>query len=461
MKVIIVGAGHIGYKLAYTLSIQGLNDVIILDSDKQVLDEVDEKLDVLCINKSGTDIKELSQVHGGNTNLFIAVTPHFETNLLSCSIIKKLSPKTKTICLGSQSTNYEEYISLKSLGVDYFFLKELECAQQILNLIITPQLSEKVFFDNIGEKKVSVVSIPILPGVDIVGTQIRVLEENYFKNIKICFIWRNDEIIFPNGKTRINNYDEIYITGYEKDLNIIVEKLTLSDISINKVVIIGVDDLALHIIKLLKKNGLDYKVQIIEENKEKAQKFIIDKNLNIPVLSGDINQGILEETLLDRRTLVISNLEESGPNILTSMLVKRLGAGYTYAISHELEYREVISSIPSINSCFSNMVSTLNSILSIDLENFPLRGGRFFQRVGLESILIKIGPKSTVLNKTLKEINMPEKTLIALIYRENKLIIPTNKAKINLQENDKLVVFCYPNQSKQVHNLLLRKNNIF
>jgi len=235
MKVAIVGAGKLGYKLAEAM-INADIDVTLIDRNARVLERINDYLDVLTVSANGIEIEVLKELNIKSYDLLITTTFSDETNAIICSLAKKLGCK-KTIARirNPEYTKQIDFIKTE-LGIDHIINPELATSNEIARYLLK---SYNFYSEDFAKGRVSIVDFSLRNMPDLIGKKIADINE--LENLLIAAISRGDEMIIPHGDTRLSEDDIIHIIGSSKNINGLSEKFNfnIERFKIKKLMILG------------------------------------------------------------------------------------------------------------------------------------------------------------------------------------------------------------------------------
>lgn len=265
MKIIIAGAGDVGFHLAKLMSVES-QDIILIDDNEHVLNYANSKLDVLAIKGDATSMKILEEAGIEHTDLLISATSSENTNLLISIIGKKLGAK-RTIARVEKDQYLDKEVLdyFKSLGVDYPISTKYIASNEIVKLITQSALINIHEFEN---GQLNLIGINLDTDSELVGksvVEIAKLDTNIvFRPIAIK---RGEETIIPKGNTRFELNDSVYFITKKVGINNVLKLAKKEKIKIERVMILGGSKIAQATAKLLQN---DYSVTIIEKNKKRC-----------------------------------------------------------------------------------------------------------------------------------------------------------------------------------------------
>lgn len=432
MKVIVVGAGKLGYKLAEAMVLDGI-DVTVMDNNPKVIDFVNEHLDVLTVLANGIDINILRKLGISQYNLLVASTDSDETNTLICSLAKKLGCK-KTIARIRNPKYMEQLDFIKvELGIDHIINPDLATAQAMEKYLLK---NYSFYSGDFASGKVQMIDINIEHMEGFVGKKLMELED--FQGLLITAISRDGSIIIPDGSTELMANDTIYVIGRSDDINKLNNRFT-QDITrkdIERVMILGGSNIGFYLAEKLSKANIA--VTLIEKDKERCQELseILDDVLIIHGDGSDIH--LLEEERISSMDAFVGVTGYDEENLLIALMAKQSGVRKTISKISRQNYTKIIDRL-GIDAALNPIYITTSNILKY------IRGGKIVSVSLLlggdgEVTEIIIGKDLPIVGKTLEELKLPKGIIIGAIVHNGKVIIPNGKSVINA--DDRIVVFC-------------------
>ncbi len=432
MKVLIVGAGKLGYRLAKHMVMEDI-DVTLMDINSRILERIDDHMDVLTIVGNGLDIRILKEIDIESYNLLVASTHSDETNTVICSLAKKLGCK-QTIARIRNPEYMEQLDFIKmEMGIDHIINPDLATAQAMEKYLLK---SYSFYSDDFASGKVQMIDFNIGNHEELVGKNLSELKG--FENILITAISRDGEIIIPHGKTYLMDNDIIHIMGKSEDIEEFNSSFEFGVIhkTIESVMILGGSNIGYYLAKSLSKSKIA--VKLIERDRERAQELsdILDNVLIIHGDGTDIN--LLEEESLDTMDAFVGATGFDEQNLLMALMAKQSGVSKSIAKISRQNYIKVIDRL-GIDAALNPIYITASNILKF------IRGGKVVSVSLLlggdgEVTEIIVGKDSPFINIPLKDLDLPKGVIIGAIVRDGTVIIP--KGSTGLRGNDRIVVFC-------------------
>lgn len=445
MRIVIAGAGGIGFHLARLLS-SAEHDIILIDSNRDVLDYAQTHLDVQGILGDASSLSLLETLELGRAKLFLAVTTHENDNLIACIIAKKLGARQTIARINNIENLRQEFKdSFAEMGVDKIISPSLLASQEIVRLLELSRVTDSFDFE---EGKVSLIGITIDEEADYIGKtvdEIRKLKSTGYRPIAIL---RGDKTILPRSGTVIMKNDHVYFItekcGVDELLNTIGKKNKV----IKSVMFIGGNIISLTAAKSLEDK---YKVTIIEEN-EKQCKWLVDKLNNTLVIKGDpSNFELLKEEGLEQMDAFIAVTPNSETNILTSLMAETLGVYKTVALVENLDYTHISQHI-GVNTIINKKIIAANNIFRY-VRKGKVEAIASLHGVEAEVIEYSILKDSILTRKPVKDLKLPTNAIIGAVIRDEEVIIPTGD--FLMQKEDKVIVLALPEAIGRIENMFI------
>jgi len=443
MRVIIVGAGEVGLQLARFLSAEDI-DVIVVDKNKEKLKRISEELDVALVEGEGGSPSVLKDAGADSADLLLAVTDMDETNMVACLVAKVMFQIPRNVARIRNLEYLSNEVLLDSLGINPAISPEIEAARAVIRLIEVPFAADVEDFE---AGKARVVGFRIPPDSTLIGKVFKNLNLTKPK-ILIGAIKRGEKVIIPAGNDTLKINDVIYLPVNRESTDEVCKSIGGLAMPVRRIMIVGGGRIGFYVAKTMEERGIS--VKIIEKDMERC-KFLLKSLKKSIILHGDgSDQKLLEEENISDIDVfaAISNNEEL--NIMASMLAKSRGAKKVITIVNRTDYLPLASNL-GIESVLSPRLITASTLLKY------VRRGNILSLTTIaegkaEIMEAEVHEGSILIGKTLREVELPKKTLIGAILRDNKVIIPSGNDEII--GNDRLIIFTLKESIKQVENLL-------
>ncbi len=437
MKIIIAGAGEVGFHLAKLLSYES-HEITLIDLDKDRLIFANTRLDIKTLEGDSTSISTLKEANIEHTDLLIAVTSSEAMNITISLISKQLGAK-KTIARISNSelTDKKELLNFNHLGIDELISTE-ELAKNEIKVLL-----EKAAFNDSHEfedGKLTMVGISISKTAPFIGMSVKQAADS-FKNINFMPIAikrkHSNDTIIPRGDTVFKVGDQAYFITLKEGVDELNKLSATKNNPIKNVMILGGSKIGIKTAKELCSNNLN--IKIIERDKSKAIK-IADELPNALVVYGDGRDvELLEDENVSEMDAVIAVTGRSETNIMSCLVAKSKGVKRTIALVQNIDYYNLSKNI-GIDTLINKKLLAANSIFRY------IRKGEVVEMAILNNINVEIlefvvpeGAKIT--RKKIKDLKFPRNAIIGGIIRDNKGVIALGDFQV--QKNDKVVVCCF------------------
>ncbi|MDJ0782452.1 MAG: Trk system potassium transporter TrkA [Desulfosarcinaceae bacterium] len=447
MKILIVGAGEVGYYIASRLAFEH-KDVVVVDRSAEALRRVSEDLDVQVVVGSGSNPVILETAGVRDAEIMLAVTDSDEANLVACLMADTLSAGTKKLARlrGVHFDAYRALLQENAPHIDTIINPDVEVVRTIERLMELPGAVDVAEF---ADGRLKFVGVYLAPTSPLAGVRLdelpRIVTEG---RPLIAAVVREEELIIPRGKDRLNAGDLIYFISEEKKLHATLATFDKQDAPAKRILIVGGGRSGLRLASALERRSLSCK--IIERRPERCAELAdqLDKTI---VLCGDgSDQRLLLEENVGEMDLVVTMTRDEETNILTSLLAKRLGARKSITRISKFSYFPLMSTI-GLEQVVSPRLSAINTILQHIrrgkiLSAIAIKGdaGEVMEAVALET--------SAIVSKPLMKIQFPKGAILAGVIRGEEIIIPSGQTIV--QPGDRTIIFARRDAVPGVEKLL-------
>ena len=454
MKIIIVGAGEVGYNIANRLASENKR-VVVIEQDGDAARRIQEDLDVQVIAGSGSSPSTLCEAGIKEADILLAVTDSDETNLVSCMVTNILSPGTKKLARvrNADFDPYHEHFCKKNPHIDTIINPETEVVNTIRKLMDVPGAQD--VGDFVGGQ-VKYVGIRLDENSPLTGMHLVDFHDKFGDDRPlIAAIIRNNEVIVPRGKNRLLANDLVYFVTHTQDLEKTLALFGIKIQPIQRALIIGGGRIGTRLARILEQEGI--KTKIIESDIKRCQELSLETQKTV-VLHGDgSDQNLFMEENVGRSDVVVSVTNDDETNILVSLLARNLGVKTTVTRIGKSGYYPLLNTI-GIEKVVSPRLSAVSSILQdvrrgkvlSDISIFGERG-EFIEAIALET--------SDITNRPLKKISVPKGALLVCIVRHGEIIIPSGDSVV--EPGDRIILFAVKQAVKKLEKLLTVKLDFF
>ena len=454
MKVIVIGAGEVGYHIADVLSREGI-DTVIIDRDEERLREISETLDVQTVVGSGSSPEVLKRAEITNADMVVAVTDSDETNMIACLLASTQSRIPIRIArIRNPELNGDCLLCNKDhLNIDLVINPEQEAVDKMMDLLEFPGASEVFSF---AGGRIRLLGFGIDGDAAVVGKQLSELRAmTPGVKVLITAMVREEKFIIPRGDSVIEAGDYLFAVADATRVRELLHFFGKEAEPPRRVIIIGGGNTGLMLAEMIEKMGVS--VKIIEKRQDKCEHLAASLEKTV-VLHGDgTSQELLKEENIQNTDFFIAVTNDEEANILGALLAKQLGARKVISLIKRVDYIPLVGRV-GIDGVINPRHAAVGRILHFIrkgkiISATPLRDERAeaFEFVALET--------SEITDRPFKEIPFPRGTIVGAIVRGEEIIIPSGDSVI--RPGDHCVIFTPRSAIAQLEKLLTVKLEYF
>ena len=451
MNIIICGAGRVGFTIAKQLTEQN-HSITIIDQSSEDIQKINDSLDVKAIVGKATMPSVLEKAHNDETDMIIAVTKNDETNMLICQIAYSLFKIPKKIArIRTQdylNPRFEKIYNKENLPIDVIISPELEIAKSIQRKLEAPGALDNVPF---ADNKIRLLEILIDEKCPIVNIKLNELTKKFPKlNANILGVVRNEKFIFLKKNDVMKKEDKVYVTINSSQMKETLSAFGHNEKISNKILIIGGGNIGFNLAKNIEQSFDEARIKIIEKDKSRAE-FIANELNNTLVINGNgLDEDILTEVNLEEVETVIALTNDDEDNLMVSVLVEKFSKDKrTMALINKPNYSLLQTSL-KIDDMIDPRMTTVSSILK-HVHKGTIETAYTILNGEYEVIEAEIIETSELINKELKNSNLPNEIRIGAILRKDEIIIP--RSSFVFQKEDTVVFLAKRDQLPVVENM--------
>jgi trk system potassium uptake protein len=440
MNIIICGAGRVGFTISKILSEQG-HSITIIDQSSDDIQKIDDILDVKSIVGKGTYPSILEKANAADADMIIAVTRNDEINMLICQIAFSIFNVQKKIArIRSQdylNPKFTKVYNKENLPIDVIISPEIEIAKSLQRKLEAPGSLDNVPFAN---NKIRLLEILIDNNCPIKDIKLNELTKKFPKlNSNIMGVIRDEKFVLLKKTDVMLKNDKAYVVINASQMNETLAAFGHTEKISNKILIIGGGNIGFNLAKNLEESFDSARVKIIEKDKERAELIASQLN-NTIVINGDaLDEEVLLEANLEEVQTVLALTNDDEDNLMVSVLVEKfakdndeLSDKRTMALINKPNYSLLQSSL-KIDDFIDPRMNTVSSILKHihkgTIENaYSILNGEY------EIIEAEIIETSELVNKELKNSNLPDEIRIGAVLRDDEVIIPRSNFVFKKQD---------------------------
>ena len=457
MNIIICGAGKVGFTIAKLLSEQG-HSITIIDQSSEDIQKIDDALDVKAIVGKATYPSILEKANASESDMIIAVTRNDEINMLICQIAFSIFNIPKKIArIRSQDYLNPKFTSVynkENLPIDVIISPEIEIAKSIQRKLEAPGALDSVPF---ADNKIKLLEILINEDCDLINIKLNELTKKHPNlDANIIGIIRDDKFLIPKKNDDIQKNDKIYVIINSSQMSQTLEAFAHNEKISKKILIIGGGNIGFNLAKNLEETLDSARVKIVEKDKKRAE-FLANELNNTIIINGDgLDEGVLTEANLEEAETVLALTNDDEDNLMVSVLVekfakdeKNINDKRTMALINKPNYSLLQNSL-KIDDLIDPRMNTVSSILK-HVHKGTIETAYTILNGEYEVIEAEIIETSELINKELKNSNLPEEIRIGAVLREDKVIIP--RSNFIFQKDDRVVFLAKKDSISIVENI--------
>ena len=440
MKIVVAGVGEMGSHLAKMLSGNG-HDITVIDAEPKALAEVASLADVITVEGDSTTFAILRKAAVRKCDLFIAVHPTENTNILSAIMAKQLGAKKAIARIDNneylEPNNKEMFINM---GIDYMFYPEKIAAEEVIALLGHTSTTEFVDFSG---GRLSLVVFRLEPTSPLVGrvlSSFSVDEDAAYRTVAIS---RDGKTLIPHGNDSYMVDDMVYIIARHDSVGEIMALSGQGDVDIKNMMILGGSRIGVQIAQAMQE---DVNIKLIDYNADKAYRLAEQLEKTLIINEDGRNTEAMMEEGLSNMDAFVAVTGRSETNILTAMLAKRMGVKKVIAEVENLNYINLADSVGVDTIINKKMVSASNIFrftMSTDVLAIKCLTGS-----DAEVLEFIVKPNSPATKAAIKDLDLPSDVTIGGIVRGDKVFIASGKTEIAAY--DRVVVFAMPSAIAKV-----------
>jgi trk system potassium uptake protein TrkA len=437
MNILILGAGQVGSSVAENLASEA-NDITLVDMNTVLLNDLSDRLDIQTVvgHASHPDVLIKAGIH--DADMLVAVTNSDETNIVACQIAHSMfHTPTKIARVRSQEyLKYKELFTDDILPIDVLISPEQLIAEHIQRLIEYPGALQVLDF---AGGRARLVGVKAYYGGPLVGHEIADLRKHIPGiDSRVAAIFRKGRGIVPDGHRVIEADDEVFFIAARKDIRAVMSELRKRDKPIKRIMLAGGGNIGKRLAEALEKK---FQVKLLERDPQRAKELSHDLDKTIVLLGDAADEDLLLEENIDQMDVFCALTNDDEANILSSMLVKRLGTRKVMSLINRHAYVDLMESEGTIDVAISPQQITISGLLA-HVRRGDVVAVHSLRRGAAEAIeAIAHGDKATskVVGRTIEEIKLPQGTTIGAIIRGEQVIMAHHDVVI--ENEDHLIIF--------------------
>jgi len=432
MKVIIAGAGDVGFHLAKLLAYEE-HEIVLIDRDQEKLKVASNSLDAITIKGNATSFSVLDEADVQDSDLFIAVTQSEETNISTAIIAKNLGAKRTVARI--QNTEFlfkKEKLDLSRLGIDEIISPESLAAREINRLLKDTALTDTFMFE---QGVLSLIGVNVEENSELTRKTLSQLSEKQDHEFINVAILRENATIIPHGDSQLLPHDHAYFIALPNGVEKVIQLAGKQKVVIKNIMILGGSKVGFHAAKKLSKK---FKVKLIEKDKDKAFE-LADQLPDVMVINGDGRDvELLSEEGIGNVDAFIAVTGNSETNIISCLVAKTTGVKKTISLVENIDYIHLSQNI-GVDTMINKKLIAANFIFRY-IRKGDVISLASIHGVDAEVVEFMVNENSKIANKIIKNINFPQNAIIGGVIRQGVGYITLGDSY--LLPNDRVVVLC-------------------
>ena len=451
MKIIICGAGQVGWQIARHLASEK-NDVTIVDSDEDLVSRATDTLDVKGVSGFASYPNVLKHAGAEDADMIIAATHSDEVNMVTCQVAHSIFDIPRKIArLRSQSyldAIYADLYRRDHLPIDVVISPELEVAEAALKRLSSPNAFESETFLN---NKAQLLGLHIEDNCPVINTPLRQLTD-LFSTLRVIVVGvRRQGILFaPNAGDQLFCSDEVYLMCHSSDTNRTLDVFGKSQGEQNRIILIGGGNVGLRIAKSLENSENRVRAKIIEKNRVTAELAASSLERTI-VLHGDgLDSGLLEEANVAKTDTIMAVTDDDKTNMLAAVRAKSRGCKKAIALINDPTMSPLMEPL-GIDAYINPRSTTVSSILR-HIRHGKVKNVYSIGDAEAEVIEAQVMSTSPIAGSRIGDIDFPEGVIVGGILKNDDMVKPSSQSKI--EEGDIIALFVISKDIPEVERLL-------
>lgn len=452
MKIVIVGAGQVGFNIASRL-VEEHHDVVLVERDETILARATDSLDIQGLRGHGARPEVLEEAGIASADMLVAVTDVDEVNMVACLMAAILGPKEIIKIARVRDPSYLDprVFADPRVAIDLAINPEQRTADKILSVLRYPAVTEVVDF---ADGKVKLLGLRVEDTSPLAGMRFLDLPERFSTvDLLIAAIHRGDEVIIPRGHDVILPGDEVYLVSTAERTDSLLRAVGVPVVPVTRVMLAGGSKINRFVAKELEARGV--KPKLIEPDPRLAR-WISDELTETVVLRGSPTDADLlrQENINEMQAFVAAGNDEE-VNVMSALLARRMGAKRVIATTNRADYIPVMKGI-GIDVCISPRLIAVGSILHFIRQGRVVAARSLGEADNAEALEYEAHLTSEVVGRPLHALRLPRGALVAAILRDDVAIIPTGLTVI--EAGDHVIFVALRSAVSRIEKMLVRSS---
>jgi trk system potassium uptake protein TrkA len=450
MKIIICGAGRVGFGIASSL-VRENNDVVVIEQEPSLVQSIAEQLDVRAIEGHGAHPDVLERAGARDADMLIAVTFYDEVNMVACQVAHSLFDLPMRVArVRSQSyldTAWSTLFTREHMPIDVIISPEREVARSVLRRLEVPGAFETLDF---AGGAVQVVGTRINENCPVINTPLGQLAD-LFPGLQadIVGITRAGRTFVPKPEDQLLVGDDVFFVAGREHVRRSLEILGHEDQEARRVILVGGGNIGVSVAQSLEKGASPVRVKLLEADQKRAEHAADQLERTIVLLGDGLDHLLLREAGVEETETLVSLTNDDEVNILSAVIAKREGAGRVLALINNQVYGPLIDSL-GIDAFIDPRAVTVSTILQ-HVRRGRIKALHAVQGGAAEAIEAEALETSPLVGRPLGEVGLPSGIAIGAVSRDGTIHRP--KADFEIETGDHVIIFAEAEAIKKVEQL--------
>lgn len=442
LRIVIVGAGKLGFDLARVLSQEEDHDIIVIDKAPEAIEPIADNFDVMTVVGNGASVKVLEEIQVKTADILLAVTDNDELNIVACMLAKQFGVKTTAARVRNPdySPTLPSVLSYTNFGIDLIINPEYLAAQEIFRLIEVPNATGIDYF---AGGQLSLIGIKVAEEMEIAGKKIAELN---LEKYTIVAVIRKEQVIIPNGSTQLLQNDKIYVLGKTAGFHNLNGLMKLKKQKFKQIIIAGGGLITEYLVYLLRTKKNLPEIKIIEPSVEKCRNLSTDLEGCQIICADATKMEILDEENLGKSDIFIALTGSDNSNLVACMLAKKREVNEVICEVSREDYIPLAEDL-GVTAAITSRLLTVSTVLKL-MRRKNVISVNLLNTGEAEMLELEAEPDSPITKSYLRDLKIPTGVVIGSITQNGSILVPRGDTRI--QPGDRAIVFALRSVSSKI-----------
>ncbi|MEM9332294.1 MAG: Trk system potassium transporter TrkA [Pseudomonadota bacterium] len=458
MRILICGAGQVGYGIAERLSAEN-NDVSVIDSSSELIQNIQDRLDVRGYVGHGSHPDVLARAGADQAEMIIAVTLYDEVNMVACQVAHSIfNVPTKIARIRAQSyrqAHWQNLFSRDHMPIDVIISPEIEVGDVVLRRIALPGAKDVVLFN---EDTVGMIAIECDEDCPLIDTPLSQLSELFPDlNAVVAGIARKGEMIAPRSVDQILEGDTAYVIADRQQIRRTLAIFGKEQPEASRIVIAGGGNIGVYLASRIEERLPNARIKIIESSRVAAEKLASQLKRSVVLHGNALDESILQEAGAASADLMVAITNNDQVNILSSILAKKIGCKFNLALLNNVGYHDFTKTL-GIDDFINPRSITISRVLQY-VRRGRIRGVYSIENGAAEIVEAEALEASPLVGTPLRDLSLPQGVRIGMVAHEGTVSRPTGDTII--RPNDRIVMLALSEHVREVEQMFRASADYF